>query len=256
MVWLRVRTTIPGGKAGEVTRIRTVPSFTAAQIRAAEAPLLAAGIPLMARAAAALAHIATEFIGSAGSDQRVLVIAGSGDNGGDALFAAARLTGRANVDVLLTRDRCHLAGLQAALDAGARQVNETEASERSYGLVIDGIVGIGASGSSALRGASRRIVEALLPSLLSAAVPILAVDVPSGVQPDTGEADDAVLPATTTVVFGGLKHGLTTGRGAELAGHLILVKIGIDEELARLQPVGSGAISALLDAMSLNTATP
>lgn len=247
---------IPSGKASGVTSMRTVPSYTSAQIRAAEAPLIATGVPLMARAAAALAQIATEHLGSAGSTPRVLVIAGSGDNGGDALFAAARLVGRANVDILLTRDRCHSAGLRAALSADARHVTETEASEQNYGLVIDGIVGIGASGSSALRGASRRIVETLLPALVSARTPVLAVDVPSGVLPDTGEADDAVLPATTTVVFGGLKHGLTTGRGAELAGRLVLVKIGIDEELARLQPVGSGAISALVDAMSLNTTTP
>ena len=63
-----------------------VPTYTAAQVRAAEQPLLAAGEPLMRRAAAALAAIAAAELGRM-RRAAVLVLAGSGDNGGDALFA-------------------------------------------------------------------------------------------------------------------------------------------------------------------------
>lgn len=66
-----------------------VPVYTAAQVQAAEEPLLAAGEPLMLRASAALARIVREE--TAGEESRVLVLAGGGTNGGDALFAAAEL---------------------------------------------------------------------------------------------------------------------------------------------------------------------
>lgn len=196
----------------------TVPSYTADRVRAAEAPLLAAGVPLMRRAAAVLAEVISEH-----DPERMLVLAGAGDNGGDALFAAATVAADGTrVDILRTADRVHEEALAAAKKAGAREIGGGGLEPGAYDLVIDGILGIGARG--ALRGPARDVVLALL--LTSPHV--IAADLPSGLDPDTGDADEAVLPATTTVTFGAVKAGLTTGAGARLSGRIVLVDLGLD----------------------------
>ena len=199
-----------------------VPTYTAAQVRAAEAPLLAAGVPLMRRAAAALASIVAEL-----APMRLLVLAGAGDNGGDALFAAADAASRGiQVDVLRTSDRVHETAWAAALEAGATEIETVDAE---HDLVLDGILGIGARGG--LRGRAREVVASLLP----AAPRAVAVDLPSGLDPDDGTSDGVVLPAVTTVTFGAVKSGLAQGSGPELAGRIVLVELGLDLN----DPVGS-----------------
>ncbi|WP_336644850.1 NAD(P)H-hydrate epimerase [Microbacterium sp. USHLN186] len=195
----------------------TVPTFTAAQVRAAEVPLLAAGVPLMRRAAAALAEVIAEH-----HPERMLVLAGPGDNGGDALFAAADIAARgARVDILCTSDRVHTEALQAATDAGARSIRLADLDPDAYDLIVDGILGIGARG--ALRGQAREAVT----GLLSASAVVISVDLPSGLNADTGAADEAVLAATTTVTFGAVKAGLTRGEGPRLSGRIVLADIGL-----------------------------
>ncbi|MDL9981214.1 NAD(P)H-hydrate epimerase [Microbacterium candidum] len=201
-----------------------VPTYTAAQVRAAEAPLLAAGVPLMKRAAAALAAVVAEH-----GPQTILVLAGAGDNGGDALFAAAALaTQGIRVDLLRTADRVHDEAWTAALAAGAHEIVEPASS---YGLVVDGILGIGARG--ALRGRAREIVTLLLPLHPR----VVAVDLPSGLDADDGASDGVVLPAETTVTFGAMKRGLAAR--VDLAGRVILVDLGLE----LTDPVGSAAVA-------------
>lgn len=195
----------------------TVPTFTAAQVRAAEAPLLAAGVPLMRRAAAALAEVIAEQ-----KPERMLVLAGAGDNGGDALFAAADIAARGvPVDILRTSDRVHTQALQAAANVGARSIRLAGLEPSDYDVIVDGILGIGARG--ALRGPARDAVTALL----SSSAVVIAVDLPSGLDADTGVADDAVLAAATTVTFGAVKAGLARGEGPRLSGRAVLVDIGL-----------------------------
>lgn len=208
-----------------------VPAFTAAQVRAAEAPLLAAGVPLMRRAAAALAEVIAEH-----EPERMLVVAGPGDNGGDAMFAAADIAARGvPVDILRTSDRVHEEALQAAMDAGARSIRLADLDPAVYDVIVDGILGIGARG--ALSGQARDAVTALL----SASAVVIAVDLPSGLDADAGAADEVVLAATTTVTFGAVKAGLTRGEGPRLRGRIVLVDIGL-----RLDPndaVGQAAVA-------------
>lgn len=195
----------------------TVPTFTAAQVRAAEAPLLDAGVPLMRRAAAALAEVIAEH-----EPERMLVLAGPGDNGGDALFAAADVAaGGVPVDTLRISDRVHEEALRAATEAGATGIRLDELDPSVYNVIVDGILGIGARG--ALRGQARDAVSALL----SASAVVIAVDLPSGLDADTGAADEVVLAATTTVTFGAVKAGLTRGEGPRLCGLIVLVDIGL-----------------------------
>ncbi|WP_307858525.1 NAD(P)H-hydrate epimerase [Microbacterium flavescens] len=229
-----------------------VPTYTAAQVRAAERPLLEAGEPLMRRAAYALAAIVQERIADAPSP-RILVLAGSGENGGDALFAAAVVerakrdeTRPPHVDVLPVGSRVHEAGLAAALDAGARQVSldEALAAASGYTLVVDGILGIGTSPDPALRGAAREAVSRLLS--VEGSPRTIAVDLPSGLHPDTGTADDVVLPAAVTVTFGAVKAGLAVGRGPELCGELVLVDLGLGPGLAGEEPAGEASVTRVV----------
>lgn len=206
----------------------TVPVYTAAQVRAAEAPLLAAGVPLMRRAATALAAVIAEQ-----QPATMLVLVGAGDNGGDALFAAAALAADGiRVDLLRTADRVHEEAWAAALAAGAQEVGEPASS---YDLVVDGILGIGARGG--LRGRARDIVD----ELRMTAPRVVAVDLPSGLDPDDGTADDVVLAAETTVTFGAVKAGLAAR--PDLAGRVILVDLGLDLDT----PVGTAAITERRD---------
>jgi NAD(P)H-hydrate epimerase len=226
--------------------------YTAQQVRDAEAPHLAAGEPLMQRAAHGLAEEVRQLAQPLG--QAVLLLVGSGDNGGDALFAGAELS-EAGLRVVAAGvgSRMHEAGSAAARSAGvefARPDPEFLAALprvlSAPTVVVDGILGTGTrSGAPALRGAAREVVEALLALIearastsgLEPRPTVVAVDLPSGIDPDTGAvADDVVLPATLTVTFGGVKAGLLRGRGAELAGDVRLVPIGIEADLARFEP--------------------
>lgn len=203
--------------------------FTAAQVRAAERPLLDAGEPLMRHAAAALA---AEVRGLA--PRRVLVLVGAGDNGGDALFAAAELAAEGiRVELLATADRHHPEGGAAAEAAGAEWAHAAEAAAlaRDADVVVDGILGTGSS--PGLRGRARELVAAMLPVLETRERPVVvAVDLPSGIGPDDGAVPDpVVLPADLTVTFGAEKAGLLRDPGARYAGRVVLVDLGLDPYL-------------------------
>ena len=240
-----------------------VPVFTAEQVRIAEAPLLAAEQPLMARAAAALAEVVRGMFrdgqgdsgAPAGAPQPIataharhlLVLAGSGNNGGDALYAAAHLADEVDVDVLTVGVRVHETGLASALGAGARRVEIPAVREAAedYDLILDGILGIGTTDPD-LRGNAREAVEALLPAVRAGRSRVIAVDLPSGLHPDTGDSGAHVLPASVTVTFGAVKAGLVTGRGPELAGELVLADIGLGPELDGFVPVGEASVSRVV----------
>jgi ADP-dependent NAD(P)H-hydrate dehydratase / NAD(P)H-hydrate epimerase len=189
-------------------------------IRDAEAPLLAS-LPdgaLMRRAAFGLA---TEIIGELTArtggvaGRRVCAVVGSGDNGGDALWAATflRRRGSAADAVLLNPERTHAKGLAAFRKAGGRVVESVSATTD---LVIDGVVGI--SGSGPLRPAAADVFKA------AEGIPVVAVDIPSGVDVATGSISGPAVRAALTVTFGGLKpvHALAD------CGRVELVDIGLD----------------------------
>ncbi|MHC3000386.1 NAD(P)H-hydrate epimerase [Microbacterium sp. HJ5] len=226
-----------------------VPTYTAAQVRAAERPMLDAGEPLMLRAAAALATVVKEQLTDA-SSPRILVLAGSGDNGGDALYAAAHLAAHTRVDVLTVGSRVHEPALAEALRAGAQRVELRAAlgAASGYAIVVDGILGIGTSSDPSLRGVARDAVMGLLSSRGERMPRPVAVDLPSGLHPDTGAADDAVLPAAVTVTFGAAKAGLVTGRGPELAGEIVLVDLGLGPGLAGVEPAGEASVARVIPA--------
>ncbi|MCW2698655.1 MAG: putative carbohydrate kinase, partial [Blastococcus sp.] len=206
--------------------------YVAADVRTAEA-LLLAGRPegaLMQRAAAGLATVCLRLLGSA-YGRRVALLVGTGNNGGDALFAGARLAERgARVTaVLLDVDRAHPAGLTALRRAGGRV---RSAGARDVGallaradLVVDGILGIGG------RGGLRADAAALAEASAAGAGITVAVDVPSGIDADTGAVDGMAFAAMHTVTLGAVKAGLVVGEGRGYAGRLHLVDIGLGPHL-------------------------
>lgn len=238
-----------------------VDGYSAQQIRDAEAPLLAAGEPLMQRAAAALAQEITRQITREiavplrhPDAARILVLAGSGNNGGDALFAAAALAeSGCDVAVVQVGSRIHEEGLAAAERAGARSIDahgvdahgvdahsvrDVAELATASAVIVDAILGTGSGASPALRGFARDVVNALLPIVAADDGPrVVAVDIPSGINPDDGSVPDpTVLPADVTVTFGAYKAGLLLEPAASLAGDIRLVDIGLGAELAGVRP--------------------
>ncbi len=160
--------------------------------------------------------------------RRVTLLVGAGNNGGDALWAGVELRRRGvRVDaVLLDPDRAHPAALAALRRAHGRvhEVGETaEAVTRAADLVVDGIVGI--SGSGPLRSPAAALVGAAD----QGNSPVLAVDLPSGVDPDTGAVDGPAVTAAATVTFGAYKpvHALAPSR----CGRVRLVDLGLGPHL-------------------------
>ncbi|MGC4875371.1 NAD(P)H-hydrate dehydratase [Micromonospora sp. DT43] len=210
--------------------------WRAADVRAAEAGLMGT-LPegtLMQRAAAGLARRAALLLDERGGvyGGRVLLLVGSGDNGGDALYAGERLA-RRGVEVsalLLTPGRAHAAGLAALRAAGGRLVDRPAGP---VDLVLDGIVGIGGAGG--LRASADEVVQRLddLRGRDGGRATVLAVDVPSGVAVDTGHVPlstsgrPTAVRADVTVAFGALKPALVVGPAAALAGEVELVDIGL-----------------------------
>ena len=207
-------------------------AHTVAQVRAAENPLLAAGVPLMARASTGLAvAIARRLPFVYGA--RVVLLVGSGNNGADALWAGAWLAGRgAHVVAVLAADPVQDA-LQGLLRAGGRV--GTQRALVGADVVVDGLVGIGG------RGALRAEAAALVAQIEAFTV---AVDVPSGVDADTGAAPGAAVRADLTVTFGTMKPGLLIAR--DHVGNLELVEIGLDLPAADIEALEAADVVQLL----------
>jgi ADP-dependent NAD(P)H-hydrate dehydratase / NAD(P)H-hydrate epimerase len=204
---------------------------TVAEVRAAEDVLLARTREgaLMQRAATGLATVCLRLLGRA-HGTRVTALVGGGNNGGDALLAGAHLAARgARVTaVLLDPARAHPAGLAALRRAGGRVAGSGDPDGlHRADLVLDGIVGIGGRGG--LRPEAARLAGR---AATGPGIPV-AVDVPSGVDADTGAVEGAAFAAVHTVTFGAVKPGLVVGEGRGYAGAVHLVDIGLGPHLAR-----------------------
>ncbi|MGK5693570.1 NAD(P)H-hydrate dehydratase [Streptomyces sp. URMC 128] len=233
-------------------------AYSVETVRTAERELMAR-LPegaLMQRAAAGLAAACADLLGRV-YGSRVVLLVGSGDNGGDALYAGARLArrGAGVTAVLLAPERAHAGGLAALRRAGGRVVSAGAAEGAVQGaqgveelveradLVVDGIVGIGG------KGGLRPDAVPLAAAAQRSRGAVVAVDLPSGVDADTGEVRGAAVRADLTVTFGTHKPGLLVDPAREYAGSVRLVDIGLDlpaepelealqhADVARLLPV-------------------
>jgi hydroxyethylthiazole kinase-like uncharacterized protein yjeF len=155
----------------------------------------------------------------------VVLLVGSGDNGGDTLYAGARLARRgARVEAILAGSKVHEDGLAALRTAGGRVTTEETAIDAAE-LVIDGLTGIG--GQGALREPYARLAARTADSDAM----VVACDVPSGVDASTGEVAGAAVWADVTVTFGTYKPGLLIDPGAAHCGVVELIDIGLGADL-------------------------
>ncbi|MET9799334.1 NAD(P)H-hydrate dehydratase [Streptomyces sp. NPDC006368] len=217
-------------------------------VRAAEAELMAR-LPegaLMQRAAAGLAAACAGLLRRV-YGARVVLLVGSGDNGGDALYAGARLARRgAGVTAVLLGSRAHEGGLAALRGAGGRVAHDPYAALERADLVMDGITGIGG------RGGLRPDAVPVARAARDCGAVVVAVDLPSGVDADTGEVAGEAVRADATVTFGAYKPGLLIDPARAYAGAVRLVDIGLSlpgapelealqhADVARLLPVPAG----------------
>ncbi|MFF9407401.1 NAD(P)H-hydrate dehydratase [Streptomyces anandii] len=239
-------------------------AYSVETVRTAERALMAR-LPdgaLMQRAAAGLAAACADLLGRV-YGRRVVLLVGSGDNGGDTLYAGARLArrGAGVTAVLLAPDHTHPGGLAALRRTGGRAVRLGEHSGEHSGentaarsgaagelidradLVVDGIVGIGGKGG--LRPDAAPLAERAARS----GAAVVAVDLPSGVEADSGEVRGAAVRADLTVTFGTHKPGLLVDPAREYAGTVRLVDIGLDAELPaepELEALQHADVAALL----------
>jgi hydroxyethylthiazole kinase-like uncharacterized protein yjeF len=189
------------------------PIYRVAELRALEAS--AAGQPLMERAGIAAAGVARELL--AGRPAKVLVLAGPGNNGGDA-FVVARWLKSWFFDVVVAfrGDVARLPADGAAAHRNWLAAGGTTTSEwpdrGEYGLIVDGLFGIG------LTRPVDGVYAQWIPRANSAGVPILALDVPSGLDADTGVAHAPTIRAAATATFIALKPGMLTADGPDHCG--------------------------------------
>jgi ADP-dependent NAD(P)H-hydrate dehydratase / NAD(P)H-hydrate epimerase len=225
-------------------------AYSVAKVRAAEAALMAQ-VPdgaLMQRAAAGLAAVCADLLrASRGAvyGAQVVLLAGTGDNGGDALYAGERLARRgASVTAVAAGARIHEEGARALTAAGGRIVpvaprepgaagNDAAVGEpvrRAIGdadLIIDGLLGIGGKGGLREPFATLAQLAANAENALT-----VAVDLPSGIDADTGTVTGPAVSADVTVTFGAVKPGLLIDPGAGQAGVVEFVDIGLGPYLA------------------------
>ncbi|MEE1620507.1 bifunctional ADP-dependent NAD(P)H-hydrate dehydratase/NAD(P)H-hydrate epimerase [Zafaria sp. Z1313] len=200
-----------------------IPAWTGTRIREAEKPLLerGEGPALMRRAAHGLAvHTARLLVQRRGGvyGARVVGLIGPGNNGGDGLYALAELARRgAACGALLIRGTAHAEALEAYRGAGGR-ILTVQMIPAGTEVVVDAVLGTGARGGIDL-------------PTVPAGAALVACDLPSGVDADTGGADGNVLAADLTVTFGGLKTGLAVGPGHLAAGRIEVVDIGLGPHL-------------------------
>ena len=209
-------------------------AYQVAAVRAAERALMDL-LPegaLMRRAAAGLASVCGSLLaGHPGHvyGARVVVLAGSGDNGGDALYAGALLARRgAAVAAITAGPKAHPGGTAELRAAGGRVTPDLAAARELIGradLIIDGLLGIGGRGG--LREPFADLARQARNASDYRGATVVAVDLPSGIDADTGAVDGPAVRADVTVTFGVIKPGLLVDPGAGHTGTAELIDIGL-----------------------------
>ncbi|MES2355468.1 MAG: NAD(P)H-hydrate dehydratase [Pseudomonadota bacterium] len=204
------------------------PIYRAAEIRQIEHNFIAVnpGISLMERAGLAAAEKARDMLGDG---FRALVVCGPGNNGGDGLVVARYLHQWGyQVTTVLLGDASKLPSDAAAaykqfVNAGRTATSDIP-KERQWDLIVDGLFGIGLA-----RAAEGKLAETI-EWVNATNCSVLALDIPSGLNSDTGNIFGVAIRATETITFIGLKPGLLTADGKDHAGHVSIASLNIDQQ--------------------------
>ena len=214
-----------------------VPSITTDQMRLVDQVMMdeygISLIQMMENAGRNLAHLArTRFFGGDSRGRQVLVLAGSGGNGGGGLVCARRLHNwGATVQVWLSTPVARLTDVSRQQLAILERMGITvevasdDVNLPPSDLIVDALIGY------SLRGAPTAGAEALIQAANSHGAPVLALDVPSGVDATTGDVHDPTIRATATLTLALPKHGLYSETAGGYVGELYLADISVPPEL-------------------------
>lgn len=210
-----------------------IPLLTTAELRAVESAHASVTPPLMERAGAAVARVARHMAG----EGPLLVVAGPGNNGGDAWVAAhALLAAARDVTILDVAGQAPRAAeaiaARTALQAAKAQVVR-EWPSRRFALVVDGLLGIGLA-----RDVEGPVAD-MIDRINACGAPVLAIDVPSGLDAETGLVRGRAVRAARTITFIAHKPGLWTRDGRDHAGEIELDDLGLGPST---QVAGRGAL--------------
>lgn len=220
--------------------------YSVAEIRAIETGALSMQLDqanpgtksLMQKAGLAAANLAIELVGNLPA--KILVLAGPGNNGGDAFEVAAILASRGHaVHVVqcgnvVDYSSDALSSLRKAQSYHAQLIDAVALASlpSDWALIIDGLFGIGLK--RAPEGAIAGLIRHINQLAAQNAIPLLALDVPSGLNAETGQlagTDGIAICATHTISFIGDKPGLHTGQGRDYAGRVSVESLGIPSSL-------------------------
>ena len=205
--------------------------YTAAQVYALDAAAIASGIPgiqLMKRAGRAAFELLLERFPT---PELITIYCGAGKNGGDGLIVAAiAAQKKLPVEVILLASPDKFAGearqaYEFAVQEGVKITPAANAQAPQTGVVVDALIGIG------LDVQVRPECALLIAQINQTGLPVLAIDVPSGLNADTGAEHGAVVQADLTITFIGVKRGLLTGRGPAVCGEVMLSDLAIPAEI-------------------------
>ncbi len=211
-----------------------------------------AGYTLMQRAAEQAMAVLLQYFAVHKRQGRLLVICGGGNNGGDGYIIARLAREQAiPVDVVAVVPEAQLQGdaRQAAADwqrvygnvlslDEITNANANADSNVGYGVIVDALLGTG------LQRPVQGDFLAAINFMNTAGCPILAIDVPSGLQADTGQAMDVAVQATHTISFIGLKQGLLTGAAADYCGQLHFADLAVPAAVFATVPAAAERITA------------
>ena len=196
------------------------------------------GIILMENAGRAVAQETWRLAGS-DSSARIMVLCGKGNNGGDGYVAARHLFNRGMDPTLFVFSRLdeisgdaaiNLAiilrmGLKIETVASENDLGQAQAAVASADVLVDALLGTGISGE--VRGPMRSVIE----MINRAGKPVVAVDIPSGLDANTGEILGTCVEADVTVTFAAPKIGLARGSGPDHAGLVVTAEISIPRQV-------------------------
>ncbi|NPV90984.1 MAG: NAD(P)H-hydrate dehydratase [Firmicutes bacterium] len=203
------------------------------------------GLILMENAGRQVAAAVIKELGGDLSRKRLLVLVGKGNNGGDGLVAARHLYNLgAEVTVALAANPPDITG-DARTNLGIldhlpvkqlplkeeKDLNAAKVALLSHDLVIDAIYGTG------FRGTPPPLVARLIKLVNNSGKPVIAIDIPSGVEADTGKVGGEAVKASCTVTLALPKVGLVVGRGAARVGRLVIADISIPRALIDAQAI-------------------
>lgn len=223
-------------------------AYTADQVAELDRRASAAGLPglqLMKRAGRAAFELLLTRFAKPGP---IIVYCGGGNNGGDG-YVVAGLAAQRRLEVRvvelagpkkLSRDAASARefALQEGVPMCAFKGGDAPVERAIEGVVVDALLGTGA------RGEVRSAYAQAIQQINASGLPVLALDIPSGLHADTGTVLGTAVQATVTVTFIGLKQGLLTGSGPEQCGQLVFADLGVPAEIYRQVPPAVARLSS------------